>query len=65
MANANFDSLPSADLLSSIAADLPAKELLADMKGGPLVAMYRRLFRRLKVEPRGVIHLGGTSGRSS
>ena len=53
------------ELLDGMPDKLPVKELLANMKGGLLVAMYQRLFRKYAITPRGVIHLGGHVGQEA
>ncbi len=65
MSNLKYNPLPRAELFAQLPPGLPAKEVLTDIKGGPLVMMYQRLFRKFRIQPRGVIHLGGNIGQEA
>ena len=57
--------LPARQLLVGRPEGLPFAELLTNVKSGPLIAMYLRLFRRFGITPKGVIHLGAHVGEEA
>ncbi len=61
----SLSRLPAKELMTGRPEALPLGELLVNVKGGPLVAMYQRLFRRFDITPRGVIHLGAHAGEEA
>lgn len=64
-ARRSYKPIPRNELFAGLPRSLPAREMLADVKGGPLTLMYGALFRRFGIVPRGVIHLGANVGQEA